>query len=305
MASDGAHQLLDWQNSELKLMDPGLLSRFPFQEYRRLLDERRTVAGYRESGAKVDRFLAALRAQGGEELLCRYQRYLLCQLACLGLTVPPAAQLPQAIKDQYQAEFRRMLEELSQNPLEWYSWDEDLFCKDIAICCFRMFPAGSLKVELHTGVPRSLLIKVLPNERLSFAALVARLGGFRPYCEIHLDVRQKDRFNPQGWEYSLCLVGQTLQAFPEIKGVTGSSWFFDPQIRTVSPRLVYLRELIEAAGGRFFFSGRSEHTTELAISASSTRRSLYQQGSYLPASYLMIWPRQAALKFAQVEGLAP
>jgi len=296
--------LLERLNRELEASDPGLLVAFPYQAYLDLLCRRATFTGYRDPGAELAAFCSRIAARGGAELLCRYQRGLLCHIAGLGLSAPLPAQFPDAVKLQCRDEFKRMIAELAEHPPEWYSWEEDLFCKDLAICCFRMFPAGFLKVEMHAGIPRSLLLRVGLGEKFPLMALVARLGGFRPYFEMHLDVRQKETFNPQGWQYSLCLVGRTMEAFPEVKGLTGSSWFFDPRIRAISPRLVYLREMIELAGSSFFFFGRSERTTELATSASPTRRARYLEGRYLPASYLAVWPRRELIRYAAQEGTA-
>lgn len=297
MAINDVKELLRQLNKELEDLAPDVLSEFPLETYRELLVKRNKFTGYRDPGIEVRNLCKAIKERGGNELLCRYHRNLLIYLIAVNGDDAQRTHFPELIQVQYREEFKRIVSELETNPSEWYSWDEDLFCKDLAICCFRMFPAGCLKTEMHAGIPRIMFMKVKPSEMIRFTALMMRLGGFNPYFEIHLDVRYKADLNPEGWDYALRLVGQMLDLFPEVKGITGASWFFDPQMRTISPRLSYLRQHIEEAGGKFFFAGRNDHVIELATSASATRRNLYENGTYLPASYMTIWPREKVLEW--------
>lgn len=251
--------------------------------------------GYRDPGNAVVNLCEDFKKYAGADILGSYHRSLLVHL--IATHAVQCSLFPEAIQAQYLEEFKRIIAELDMNPAEWYSWDEDLFCKDVAICCHRMFPAGCLKTEIHAGVPRSMIVKVNPSELIRFSSLMLRLGGFGPFFEIHLDVRYKKNFNPEGWEEALRLVGQTLKMLPEIKGIIGSSWFFDPIIPTISPRLTYLRQQIEENGGKFFFAGSNNRVIELATVASASRKKLYEEGSYIPSSYLTIWPRENVLEW--------
>lgn len=290
-------ELLRQLNEELNDFAPGVLNGFPFETYWGLLAKRHKLAGYRDPGVDVKNICNAITERGGKELLGRYHRNLLIHQIVVNIDDAQNSFFPERNQTQYRDEFKRMVSELEINPLEWYSWDEDLFCKDLAICCFRMFPAGCLKTEMHSGIPRRMFATVKFGEIIRFTALTMRIGGLGPYFGIHLDVRYKDNFNPEGWKNSLRLVGHMLELFPEIKGITGGSWFFDPQIRIISPRLSYLRQQIEEAGGEFFFAGHYDWVTKLATSASATRRKLYEDGAYLPASYMTIWPRKKVLEW--------
>lgn len=291
MPKNYAKQLLRESSEKLENSAPGLLSKYPLDRYRRLLLKRNKFAGYREPGSDVKTLCDEIYVQIGKELLSLYHVNLLLYLI-VEFDQSQYSSFPESIQQQYKEEFKRIVSELETNPSEWYSWNEDLFCKDLAICCCRMFPAGCLKTEIHAGIPRSMLVKVKSAELPRLIVLLGRLGGFSSFFEIHLDIRYKSSFNPEGWANSLSLVGQTLKHFPEAKGITGASWFFDPSIFTVSPRLSYLRQQIEGTGGKFFFAGSNERVVKLATSASSTRKKLYEEGVYLPASYMMIWPRE-------------
>jgi len=296
MFNNDVKQLLRESNEKLENLAPGFLGRYPLDQYRGLLLTRNKFAGYREPGSGVKNLCNEIQEQIGNDLLGLYHLNLLIYLiAEFGQS--HYSSFPESIQQQYKVEFKRIVSELETNPPVWYSWDEDLFCKDLAVCCGRMFPSGCLKTEIHAGIPRSMFLKVKAVELPRLTALIIRLGGLNPFFEIHLDIRYKSSFNPEGWANSLRLVGQTLKHFPEARGITGASWFFDPSIFTVSPRLSYLRQQIEKTGGVFFFAGSNERIVKLATSTSSTRKKLYEEGEYLPASFMTIWPREKILEW--------
>lgn len=292
---EDANGLLLQLNEQLEWSAPGILGVFPLKTYQRLLISRNKFAGYRDPGSSVALLCEDIKKYVGADLLGYYHRSLLVHL--IATQLDQGSMFPEGVQAQYLEEFERMLAELNLNPAVWYSWDEDLFCKDLAICCSRMFPAGCLKTEMHAGVPRRMLVKVKPLELPRFCSLALRLGGFSPFFEIHLDVRYRKKLTPEGWEDALRQVGQTMKLLPEIKGITGASWFFDPVVAEVSPRLSYLRQFIENNGGLFFYAGTNQRVVELATSASESRKRLHEEGSYKPASYLTIWPRAKVLEW--------
>ena len=91
---------------------------------------------------------------------------------------------------------------------------------------------------------------------------------------------------------------ELLKQDKRIKGVFGVSWFYDPQLTEISPRLVYLRKLFTDNGGRVFYIGPNEQATKDALTRSQTRRDLYEQGKYVPTHYIIIWSRKDVLAWA-------
>lgn len=288
-------RLLLQMNENLETFAPGILKQFPLEKYESLLVNRDKFSGYRAHSDSIAGLCAAIKEQYGTEVLGIYNRNLLIHL--IAESKIQHASFPDPVQSQYNDEFNRIVSELNNNPTTWYSWDEDLFCKDLAICSGRMFPAGCLKTEIHAGIPRRTVLNLPPMELIKFSSLILKLGGFAPFLEIHLDVRYRDGFTPAGWEQALRMVGQCLACFPEAKGITGASWFFDPEAINISPRLAYLRELIEKHGG-IFVPYKSDHrTTELAITKSDTRKRLYESGQYKPVSYIFVWGRKEIQKW--------
>lgn len=78
------------------------------------------------------------------------------------------------------------------------------------------------------------------------------LGGHKPLYEMHTDSRDSKailRFTPDGWAEFYRRVSVLLEVNPSVRGVFGGSWFFDPKLEQVSPRLAYLRRLVIDNGG--------------------------------------------------------
>lgn len=298
MAHGDIKGLLLQLNEKLEASAPGILKQFPLEKYKRLLEERDKFSGYRACGDAIASLCSTIKEQYGIVALGLYNRNLLIHL--IAESNVKYASFPGSVQSQYNEEFDRIASELNLNPTTWYSWDEDLFCKDLAICSGRMFPAGCLKTEIHAGIPRRTLLNLAPLELIRFTSLIIKLGGFAPFLEIHLDVRYRDGFTPAGWEQALRMVGQCLTCFPEAKGITGASWFFDPNALKISPRLAYLRELIEKHGGIFVPYKSDQRTTELATSKSDTRKRLYESGQYKPVSYIFVWGRKEIQKWLKI-----
>jgi len=85
---------------------------------------------------------------------------------------------------------------------------------------------------------------------------------------------------------------------PGIKGVYGTSWYYDPKVEEVSPKLAYIREIGKRFEVRFFYMGTNEHCINDATLKSPTRRKLFQEGKYLPTNYLLIVPRRKLIQAA-------
>ena len=83
---------------------------------------------------------------------------------------------------------------------------------------------------------------------------------------------------------------------PEIRGMWGGSWFYDPALERISPRLEYLRSVPQDNGAYVFYSNIDINGG--ALSKSDTRKQAYEDGKYLPKSYSVIWPRRHLLDWA-------
>ena len=179
------------------------------------------------------------------------------------------------------------------------SLDNDGFRKDLSICLLLSFPCVAQIVEETGTVPRRALTP--GDARRSFRLLehFARTG-FRagPYLEIHTHTPMLDGFNPPGWEECYALTADLLRTRPGCLGLIGGSWFYDPALADISPRLSYLADTPIEGGAFRVRLGASQVDTELATATSATRRQLVAEGRYTPTRWLLVWPRAALLKWA-------
>jgi hypothetical protein len=78
----------------------------------------------------------------------------------------------------------------------------------------------------------------------------------------------------------------------------GGSWFYDPKVKEISPRLRYLQDVPVAGGARLFRTGPSEGCTNDALSTSPTRKNLFNEGLYQPCGYALVWDRASQRRWA-------
>jgi hypothetical protein len=254
-------------------------------------------ASYREFNNKNYEICKKIVQEFSVVKLDSYHKFVILNLILSSINRVDGYKFTDKVKNNLIVEYNRIIQDVDSNENGFYDYSNDLFCKDLSIASLRMFSAGLLKVESYTGIPRSCVLSNGGRDIFSWLSLAMRSQGFNPFYEIHLDVRYAKDFTPDGWCNALRTVGEMLNVNPHIKGITGASWFFDPQIRRISPHLVYLRELIEKKGGRFLFNKTDPHVTELAISKSNTRRVMYESKKYTPASYFMIWLKTDILRW--------
>jgi hypothetical protein len=107
---------------------------------------------------------------------------------------------------------------------------------------------------------------------------------------------RKHLFTPEGREAFFRLCARIIARRPEIKGLLSGSWYNDPRIREVSPRLAYVKEGFDRLGYGVFRVGVTEDAIQGALARSPSRRRLYEAGLYRPTAYLGIVTREKLLR---------
>jgi hypothetical protein len=178
---------------------------------------------------------------------------------------------------------------------------QDVFLKDLGVLTFKLLAAGAQLVDIHQGVPRRILLTSghgAPFASLSCAIYFAfSFGGFASACEIHTSLKQLGEFTPDGWRRCYVRIAELMQLNPGVRGMFGSSWFYDPALSQISPRQDYLRDEPCGYGARVFRVGPDEGSTRNALATSSSRRKLHAEGKYQPCSHMLVWARADVLKF--------
>jgi hypothetical protein len=195
--------------------------------------------------------------------------------------------------------FQRILTQLENAEKHFYLHSNDLFRKDLALCRLKLLPCGSELVDVYSGVPRGTLFRDDFRQFVRcMSFFVLKGSGFRPWYESHWDRRLIRSFTPQGYDQCYLRIAELLELNPEIKGMMGSSWWFDPTLEAISPNLSFLRKVPLDNGAQLFRVGTSAAATQDAVYLSAERSRLYDSGSYLPTIYLLAWTRKDMLEWA-------
>lgn len=227
-----------------------------------------------------------------------------CMLRALlnSLSSTTFARLPPRIKAHQLKQFHRIVGQ-STAITAACALDSDVFHKDMGLALMRLYAAAAQLVDYRAGIGRALLVKDglvgLPRR----LALFARIGGFKPFFEIHTHLSYLEEFNEEGWNECYRCCADLYSLHPKVLGMYGGSWFYDPALAEISPRLGYLREVPRNAGAYLLFDSISEQSTQDATSTSPTRGKLYADGTYQPKSYALVWPRDAQIRWAQQHAL--
>lgn len=262
------------------------------------------------SDAQVERYLAAIRdlpAIGNyvrvakipnlESADAKLHRKVLMSLLAVQQAPASRVQLPAAVEGLHEEQLRRIRRELDERPDEFYTARNDRFVKDLCIAARRAIWIGGGLAHLANLPVRMLAVSNLQRWP-EVARVILQNRGRGPLLELHTHDSDLSRFNEEGWTLSYQLLADVLRLNPEIRGVMRASWFIDPALERVSPRLAYMYKLPHEGGATFFALEVNEKDVALALKKSNTRRRLFQEGKYYPSPHLMIWGRRELLRWA-------
>jgi len=291
---------------EIRLSADSLLDKYPVDRYIQFLDRYPTISksGYHYVSPDVKTYTESILNDSSEDILEKYHQLVLIELILRNKDKIVKQELPDEIKKQYDKNFDRILNNISskKEELGFYLYPNDKFCKDLAVCTQKMIPVGCRKLVSSPCPQRFVLKKGLGQFISGMSFVLFRLGGIRPTLYVmHTDSHDPDlmaEFNVEGWTRTLLVVAELLKQKKEVKGVFATSWFYDPNLEEVSPRLNYNRKIITDNGGKVFYIGPSEQTTKDALTKSETRRRLYSEGKYVPTNYIIFWSRKKLLEWA-------
>jgi hypothetical protein len=211
--------------------------------------------------------------------------------------------VPQRLIGDFLAGVERIRANALLAPEAFFSIENDLLIKDLAVCLGQMFPAGARLIDLRSGLPR----KVLARQGASLPSVLRFLhmaGGFRPWFETHVDPRDLSQFNEGGLRQMYLRVAALLEVNPQVHGVFGGSWFYDPVLATISPHLAYLQQIPRQHGARLLRAVTTAGMARSALAKSRRRREAYERGLYRPQCYFLVWPRSALLQWARSQPVA-
>jgi hypothetical protein len=207
---------------------------------------------------------------------------------------------PESVIPHTAHELSRILADIETQPEEARNLTSDPFLKDLSLSRLDSFPCVAQIVEKRSGIPR----RIAAREFLRAFRQLLRLGvssrfRYAPFFEIHTHTPMLGGFTPEGWDQCYLLVADLLVQYPDYHALVGGSWFYDPLLDGISPRLAYLRKTPVDGGAFLIRAGSTNSDIVNATATSETRRKLYEEGKYHPTGWLMIWPREALLAWAR------
>ena len=249
---------------------------------------------------------AALAEAFGSTLTDDHRRAL---IAVWALEMParvPAADLPPAVLELYPEWIQRLADFLTAaaDP-----YDRDYWAKDVRISLVLSVPgARTQMIDLSSPMgPGQVLRHAREGWGWSVIPAYAAAKAWKPWLEVHTEARELSDFNEAGWDRAWATAAEICKRRPEMAGMLGSSWFYDPPLERISPRLAYLRVNPLKHGAFLLQPGPGEIHTQRAATSSPTRAALIEKGEYTARSWIVAWPRAALIKWAdarKAQGLA-
>ena len=246
--------------------------------------------------AGVENVWAAISREFGESGFEAYQKVTLLHLIGKFGATNAKNRYSETIRERFAISFRRIANSIADPEFALYRSRTDIMLKDLGLCRQKIFPAGAQVVEPDSGFHRALVFRGGIPQAYEFAQLLLASGGNRHWYQIHTHLSELEDFNPDGWNRCYLRLADMLALNPTVRGMWGGSWFYDPALEEVSPRLAYLRKVPQENGAFLFFS--NVDIASGALSKSDSRNKAYQEGKYLPKAYALIWPRLQLLAWA-------
>lgn len=239
----------------------------------------------------------ALLAAFGSALTDDHRRVLIAHWA---LEMPgriAAADLPQALLELYPEWIGRLADFLTAaaNP-----YDRDFWAKDVRISLVLSVPgARTQMIDLSSPMGPGQIIRHA-REGWGWSVIPSYIAAqsWKPWLEVHTESRELSDFNEAGWDRAWATAAEICKRRPQMAGMLGSSWFYDPPLEQISPRLAYLRVNPLKHGAFLLHQGPGEIHTQRAATSSPTRAALIEKGEYTARSWIVAWPRAALIRWA-------
>lgn len=176
-----------------------------------------------------------------------------------------------------------------------YAFPSDFFVKDYRFVTALTVPCGAQVVDLEDRIGPKTALLLARQSGVGEALRSYQSNWFR----VHTESRYLEEFNESGWTECYREVTELLKLHPHIRGMAATSWFYDPQLTEISPRLAYLPELPVRNGARQIAHGTTGFEIKSATATSPTRRKLYEQGRYMPVCYSVLWHREDMIRWSE------
>ena len=257
--------------------------------------------GYAQLRPRLRELCATLTSPHGEQLALHYGLAMLATLIADHDRRWPTSALEAQLEPCFIDSFHRILTAVARGGAQSLRLDTDAFAKELAICLYRLIPAGGQLVDPGAAFPRGLLARRPTRETLAATGyLLFNARGFAPFALFHTSLFQRHWFTAAGWEFTFHCLPAVFRSFPRLKGLLAISWFCDPALREISPELDFVQDIPRRWGAVFLRVGPEPGANSDALLLSRHRRQLFEAGRYVPEKYAFVISRQDILARMEV-----
>lgn len=314
--------------SELLESYPLLLTKYPLHLYNKGIKSYTEYHSFIFFSPKLVNIFNRIEKQYNVNTVALYHKLSISIFILDTLEKLNSQNLPEEIIALYYKWFERIYRDFSVQPDSYYHHEKDSFRKDLAVSRRKAIPVGGAWiVELSRRVIKNQLtnswlygekkgITTFINKQLKKSVLMLliklrlddsmipilmlileRLRVYRPYYVIHTVDRYLPRFNEEQMNQAYLNISELLKIHLNICGIYRESWFLDPNLKDISPKLSFLWEVPQQNGAKLFKTETSDEDVKKAIMMSPLRKRLYKGGEYTPMTYAYIWPRDEFLQW--------
>ena len=244
----------------------------------------------------IDSFISTAFPECPHDSLIRIHKAVVARLALEHFA--PEDELAPSVIDRYPAFFERLAQFLSHSPDRGYRFG--FFVKDVRYALGLTVPCGLVQLDLRYRIGPKLVLRDIRRSgsaRVGWNYVAASAWG--RWYNTHIDSRDMSEFSPTGWTQSFSRIADMLEINRAVCGAAGVSWYYDPKVGDISPNLAYLRRNQVENGAFSLRLGPGAQHTANALYASRPRQTLYEAGKYLPAGFLIAWPRSRLIAWTR------
>jgi hypothetical protein len=279
-------------------VSPQIPRKFPISTYIRDIKSCAEINMHGYFRSRWKKIFSKIQQRYGLHALALYHKLAMASFMKDSLEQLTSKSSPKGVIHNIHSWYKRVIKDFYRQPDSYYDISKLDFNIDLGVCCLKSLPiGGAWFVKIRMIHPRVFLTFDIRQLKKILQCVFFKTGGFYPYFVIHTVPRYMLRFTCQRMNLAYKEIGELMKYNPKIRGIFRRSWFLDPDLEQVTPKLTFLREIPQNNGAILFEGGTSHHEITESLAFSPVRRKLYREGKYIPTAYAYIWPRKVFLEW--------
>lgn len=277
--------------------NPCFFHQFPLWKYEEILETYTKYVSDTHIDMRLRHWVHEIQSKSSQAILIDYHKVLLLHLISNIEIRQEFVQLSDELKEVLLKYFEGIIKRIESSTNEFFILPQ--FNRYLFYCTLKSIPIGSHYVS-EERIPYKFLISGGWKQFVKSIFLLMKVKGFKPFYRIHMAEHNnpylKTEFNEKGWNEMFLRLRHLVETNKNIKGVSGTSWWFDPALKTISPEIGYFRAYFIENGGAILRLNTNESIIRDATIFNSARKKMFESGQYHPYQYLAVFSRKAFLK---------